>query len=473
MAELPVVLTKEGMQPIPPTDLWRQLLAAVAAIVPGYTANLPGGLIEDISSTDVAAIALCDSARVELINSLTPYGANEWLLAQLGQVYGVRVGDATNTSVQVIFNGPPGFVIRQGFTVSDGVYEYQCRSGGIIGAGGQSPPLTFIAVDSGSWEIPPGTVTQIATSVPASIGLTCSNLQAGIPGLVEETPTNFRARVLQAGLAAGVGMPSYVRTVVGNVSGVVQRLISVRQTQSGNWKVIVGGGDVFEVARALYESMLDISSLTGSELAIADISTSGNAVVTTNFNHGFSNGEIVYASDVRGMDINGVPLTVTVLDQKRFSTGVSSVLRGRYASGGVLTPNRRNVVVSISDFPDVYRIQFVSPPRQIVSVTIQWGTLAPNFVNSAAVAQLGARAVSLYVNQIPVGLPINVYDLQRVFLDAVSSVIDPQLVSTLIFSISIDGVGVAPQVGTGLVIGDPESYLATPDDASLINVEQI
>lgn len=89
MSTLPVVLDKSGLQPQSPLSLRAQLLALVAATNPGYTANLPGSLIEDISSTDVAALALIDSARVELVNSLTPYGANAFLLLQLGNIYGV------------------------------------------------------------------------------------------------------------------------------------------------------------------------------------------------------------------------------------------------------------------------------------------------------------------------------------------------------------------------------------------------
>src|ERR1700674_533011 len=88
----PVVIGPQGLQPQQPADLLAQLLAAVAATNPGYTANLPGSLVEDISSTDVAAIALIDQAKVELVNSLTPLAANNFLLTQLGQIYGPTLG---------------------------------------------------------------------------------------------------------------------------------------------------------------------------------------------------------------------------------------------------------------------------------------------------------------------------------------------------------------------------------------------
>src|ERR1017187_3589544 len=100
---LPIVISASGQQPRSPASILSALLAAVSAVDPGYTANLPGSLVEDISSTDVYAIAQCDSAFVDTINSLTPYGVNEALISQLGNCYGQTLGAATNASVYVLF----------------------------------------------------------------------------------------------------------------------------------------------------------------------------------------------------------------------------------------------------------------------------------------------------------------------------------------------------------------------------------
>lgn len=473
MADLPTIVTKAGMQPQSPVDIQQELLTDLADIKPDATANLPGLLIEDISSTDVAAIVLCDSARVELVNSLTPYGANEWLLNQLGQVYGVPVAELTNTSVLVIFNGPPGYVIPVGFTVTDGVYDYVARDGGIIAASGQSSSLTFIAVQSGSWDVPAGTVTEIMTSLPVGVNMTCSNPQAGIAGLTQETAAVYRTRVLQAGLAAGQGMPSYVKTLLGNVAGVQQRLIAIQSVGAGMWKLLVGGGDSYEVAYAIYRAALDLGSLAESKMSITGITNNPNAVVTTALNHGYVNGETVYASGVEGMTgINGLPLTVTVINEKQFSTGINSSLLGTYTSGGFLTPNHRNVRVAVRDYPDVYAIPYVSPPRQTVAVTVTWNTLNQNYVNDAAVAQFGAPALADYINSVVVGQPMNAYQMECIFASAIGNVLPRELLSTLVIDVSINGVGTAPSPGTGLIFGDPESYFWTALDASLITVER-
>ena len=83
------------------------IIASATALSPGLVANLPGTLIEDISSTDTAAVFLCQQAQIETIASVSPYAANEYILTQLGNVYGVQQGVGSNTSVYVTFSGTP------------------------------------------------------------------------------------------------------------------------------------------------------------------------------------------------------------------------------------------------------------------------------------------------------------------------------------------------------------------------------
>ena len=467
MANLPTVVTKDGLQPQSPAVIRAALLAAVAAVRPGYTANLPGSLIEDISSTDVAAIALCDQARVEAVNSLTPYGANAFLLSQLGQIY-IGPGSApavpTNTSVSVIFTGPAGFVIAIGFTVTDGTYQYVVQDGGVIGQDGTSDALFCLATIPGSWAIPTNTVNGLVTSVPSGIDLTCNNPLAGTPGADAESEESYRVRVLRAGQAIAQGMATMLKTLVGEVIGVQQRLISVVQQVGGGWTIIVGGGDPYKVAYAIFTALFDVSTLVGSTLRVTNITNANPGVVTTDLNHGYETGQTgVVITGVVGMTpINGVALpAITVIDEKTFSVGISTLPYPAYVSGGVVTPSLRNVSVNINDYPDVYSIPFVNPPQQTVAISLTWNTSAENFVSSAAVAQLGNPALVAYVNSIPVGAPINLYEMQTVFQEAIVSVLAPALLTRMVFEVSINGVGVDPSAGTGIIAGDPESYFLT------------
>jgi hypothetical protein len=545
------------MQPRNPAELLSQLLTLVMQTNPGYTYNLPGALVEDIASTDVAAMSVIDSARVELVNSLTPFGANAFLLNQLGQVYGVQQGQGSNTSVFVVFTGPPGFVIGKGFLVSDGNFQYSLIDGGIVGTDGLSRPLFALATQSGSWAVPAGTVTQLITSVPTGFNLSVVNQIQGVPGTGVETEDSYRARCLMAGLAASQGMARYLKTLLTNVPGVQPRLISVQQVTgvpgACGWIVICGGGDSYEVSNAIYMALFNISELFGSVFHVVTISQANPGQVTIDLNHGYVPGEDIVIAGVAPINYdqnfavlsvpsektftlgkkfgavaistavwaagnvtlttaaphgitpgskftvismapqayNGVDLialagttATTVVYALAANPGVSTVMGQinpgianfstvalpAYVSGGTVTPNPRNDVVTIIDYPDAYLVTHVNPPQQDVTMTILWNTSSPNFVATDAVAQAVIPAIVDYVNNVVVGQPMNVYQMQTVFQTAVYSILPPYLISRMVFQVAINGIGTPADIGTGLIEGDPQSYFYTVP--SSINVVQ-
>lgn len=470
MTDLPTVITKAGPQPQAPAALLAQLIARVAAERPGYTANLPASLIEDISSTDVFAISMCDQARVELVNSLTPYGANAFLLNQLGTMLGVPIGSETRTSVLAVFTGTENFVIAQGFTITDGTYQYQAQDGGIVGSGGVTAPLFFLATVSGSWVVPAGTVNKLVTSIPAEIDLTVTNPTAGTPGAGAETEESYRSRVLQAEVAASTGMSTYMKTLLGKVPGVQPRLVSVIQVpNNGGWEIIVGGGDPTEVGYAIFQSLFDISTLVGSTLDVSAISNANPGVVTTFLNHNYATDQVAQINGAEGITgINGVNFTVTVIDEKRFSIGINTIFSGAYTGDGILTPNLRNVVATVRDYPNTYLVPFVNPPQQTVTMTVTWNTNDSGFISDSAVAQLGAPALADYVNSISAGEPMNLFELQATFQQAIASVLPTQSLTRMVFAVAINGIGTPPESGTGIIAGDPESYFQA--DAAAITI---
>lgn len=265
----PVVLTDDGAQPTPPATINSQIAAAALAQAPGYTSNLPGSLVEDVLSTDTAAVALIDQYRIETINSLTPFGANEFTLQQQAQFYGLTLGTPTNTSVFVVFSGTVGYVVNKGFQVGDGTNVYQTDIQTVIGGGGSSAAVLAIALSTASFSVPANTVTQLVTSVPSAVTLSVNNPNPGSPAVGAETYYAFRARVLQAGLAACVGTSRFIKTFVGNVPGVPGNLISVQQVSGvGGLRVCVGGsGDEYAVANAIFQSIDNPSSLQGSAVS--------------------------------------------------------------------------------------------------------------------------------------------------------------------------------------------------------------
>ena len=478
--DIPVIVTSSGAQPTPPATLLATLTTSVAALAPRITQDLPLTLIEDITSTDVGALVICDTARVEAINSVTPYGANDFVLAQLGQIYlgpGSAPAVPTNTSVTVEFtvlnasNSTPaaGYTIPIGFTVSDGIYQYIVQDGGVTNSNGQAS-LFCQSPTVGTWSVTPNSVVNIVTSVPIQWTMTCTNPLAGNTSTVAETAEQYRARVIQGGQAISQGMFTKLKTLVGLVPGVTQRLISVLQQSGGGWEVIVGGGDPYLVAGAIADALFDISTLVGSVLNVTGITQANPGVVTLDKNHGYANGQVFQIAGALGMlGINGVNLTATVVNEKQLSVGINTTGYPAWTSGGVVTPNFRNVSVNIQDYPDVYTVDFVIPPAQTVTMNVSWNTTQSNFVLGASVAQLAAPALAAYINSIVVGQPINLLVAAETFTASVAGILLPYQISVLTFTVLINGVVTAPQSGTELVNGDPESYFtATTGSISVL-----
>ena len=454
---LPTILGPSGAQPTPLTTLNAEVIAAAVSIAPGLTATLPGSLVEDMSSTATGAVSICDQSYVDLLNSVTPYGANTPILYALGQCTGIVQGQATNTSVFVVFSGTPGFVIPIGFTVGDGTYQYQCIDGGIIGAGGASPEIFAVATVTGSWAVPINSVTTLITSVPSGVTLSVTNPVVGTPSSGAETISAYRARVLQAMQATAQGMPTFLRSLIQAVPGVQPSLVSIQQ-QSGGWMVMSSGGDPYLTANAIFTGLFDINQLVGSTLGVTAINNATPSVVTTNLTHGLTTGAVIQITGAGGVtNVNGVSITATVLTPYTFSIGFTAT--GTYTSGGVVTPNLRNQVVSINNYPDTYQVTYVTPLQQAVTINVNWHSISPNFIASASVAAVVQPAIVNYVNSITVGQPINIYQMQTIFQAAVAAFLPASYISTLTFTVIFAGTTLSPT--NGIVTGDPQSYWFT------------
>ena len=471
MAVLPITMTTQGLQPAAPADLRNRLITLVAGANPDYTANLPGSLIEDISSTDTYALVESDSFLVDLVNSVTPYGANAYLLNQLGILYGVDAQPITNTSVYVIFTGTPGYVVGQGFVVGDGTYQYVCQTGGIVGLDNNTLPIYCLATQAGAWPVAANTVVQMITSVPANVSLTCNNPVSGIPSQSGEPISIFRERCFTAGLAASTGMSRYLKTLLGNVPGVQTRLVSVQEQEDLEaYCIIVGGGDPYQIAYAIWSADFYTPGLTGALIRVAGISNTNPCVITTVDNHNLTTGNIEIIHGNVGIPyINDYPYPVTVIGLNTFSIPVDTTPYGTWQYGGIISPNPINELVTVSDFPDGFSIPFVTPPQEIVNIICTWVTNSPNYVSPTAVAQAAVPEIVDYINSLPAGTtPINLNVLNQVFLNSIANIVAGELIIDIEWTISISGVGAVPAAGTQVIFGDRYSYFYT--DASQVSV---
>ncbi|WP_336981849.1 MULTISPECIES: ubiquitin-activating E1 FCCH domain-containing protein [unclassified Cedecea] len=469
MSDLSVSYNAAGPVPKTSEELRSDLVSRATELSPGITTDLPGSLIEDIVGTDVGALLISDQIRVDLINSVGPLKANMYMLNLLAQQSGISAQKTEgSTTVPITFSGPAGFLVPQGFLVGDGTYTYQISDATIIPASGTSSAVTSVATNTGSWAVPVGTVNQIQTSLPSDIIITCTNPVAGTPGGAPETNYEFRERVWEGQMSTVQGYPGFIRQKLTDVNNVQARLVSV--VQSGNsWIVMCGGGDIYEMAGAVYKSAGDISRLKGADLNVTGITNANPGIVTTDITHGFTSGQIIRIAGVMGMTgVNNVPLTVTVLTPNTFSIGINTTSSGTWVGGGIVTPNLRNNVVTINDWPDNYLIPFVIPLQQLVTIKFEWATESINYLTDATVASLVSAPVINYVNGVFSGKPMNINNVKDVFLQAINSTLDMSLISTLNVIVTVNGSITGVDSGTNIISGDPYSYWFIASDGVIV-----
>jgi hypothetical protein len=258
-------ITTAGALPSDPTTLRNQLVATANILAPGLTTILPGSLVEDMASTATGALVVMDQALCDLVNSISPATANNPIMTQLGNVYGVEQGQGSNTSVLVQFTGnTAGFVINQGFLVSDGTYTYAVQDSTIVPTGLTTAPVFCLATVQGSWAVPANSVTALGTSMPVGITLTVTNPNPGVPGETAQNQAQFRAQVIQAGNAVAQGVPAFVKATIANVPNVSARLIAFKLL-SGGPEVLAAGGDPYAIANAIYQALPNINQLQGAQ----------------------------------------------------------------------------------------------------------------------------------------------------------------------------------------------------------------
>lgn len=458
MTDLPTIISSSGLSPTSPSTLRSNLVTYATSVSAGITTDLPGTLIEDLASTSVGSLVQIDQARVDAVNSITPYGCNVSLLDDMGYIYGVTRGGAFNTSAYVTFTGTPGYYIAAGTVVTDGTYPYVVQTAVTLDSSGASGNVYVVSSVTGSWAVSAGSITEITTSIPTGYSLSVTNSSAGTPGDSSgESDSSYRSRIILSGAASCQSTPRFLKSYLSNVSGVSARLVSISSTNS-RYAVMVGGGDPYQVAGAIYNSIADLPLLVGSTNAITSISQSNPSVVTTELTHGLTSGTVVISGALGMTGANGT-WSFTAIDNNSFSINYNSLLQPAYSGGGILETNPRNEVVNIIDGSDTYEIPFIVPLQQRVRITLLWNTNAENTVSNDTVSNLGIPAITSYINGIRAGQPINLFQMQKAFSTSVSDVVPPENLTRMVFSVYIDGQSVDYDTGTGVAQGDTQSYL--------------
>lgn len=441
------------------------LVSEATALSPGLTTDLPGSLIEDLASTSTGALISMDQIRIDLLNSVGPNTANLEMLTLLAQQYGLSAQNTAGlTSVNVVFSGTPFYMVPRGFIVSDGSHQYATTEAVTIRASGQSASVNARSTQQGSWPVVANSVTTLITSVPSTISLAVNNPTAGTASGKAESVADFRARVWNAGMIGVQAAPEFISAKLKEVDNISARLVAVIQETDG-WIVMCGGGDLVDMATAIFESAGDITRLKLSSLNVSGITQANPGVVSTDITHGFASGQVIKINGILGMTaLNNVPLTITVIDERSFSVGVNTTSYPAWAGGGVVTPNLRNTSVTINNNPDIYTINYVQPLQQLTTISFLWNSQTVNYIADNVILTLINDNIIAYVNSLQAGSPLNINKLKDIFLQSINDTYDMSLITTLDVNVTVNGIITPPDSGTDIISGDRLSYFFIPDN---------
>ena len=126
--------------------------------------------------------------------------------------------------------------------------------------------------------------------------------------------------------------------------------------------------------------------------------------------------------------------------------------------------------IPVTVYPDVYQVPFVVPSSQNVVVLITWNSASTTYIDPAGVAKAVQQNIADYVNAIAVGQPINIFQIQDIFLKSVEGLVAASLLSMIQVQIGINGAIKPPAPESSLVYGDTYAYFST--SAAQIQVKQ-
>lgn len=467
---LPVIMDASGPVVNDIDSIRTKLDQDITSLAPGYTSDLPGTLIEDILSTDIGAVSACDQARVDMLNAASPYAINIYLLNQLAAQRGVPLQKvAGNMQVYVQFIGSPGWVIPKGMQVSDGNYTYVTQNSVIIGSSGTSTSMALaMAQTSGTWDIPSGSVNTLVTQLNAGADLKVNNPSAGVP-ISAESDDDFRARVMAAQNMGVQGSPNYIMSTLASISGVLKRSVACHPYSDG-YLITCAGGNPYDVAKSLYDSVGDITLLRGSLVKISSVSNATQAVITTGTSHGLITGQAVTIIGATGItSINGTRVA-TVINDNQFSINVDTTGSDTYTGGGFLSNDARLQSITIYDGPNSYTIPYIIPLTQLIGVSMTWNAPASAAASQELISGISVPAIVNYINTLATGSPINLMAMRYAIQSAMTGSIDISTISRLELSVTLDGTPVDPPTGSYLVSTDSLSYSYT--SASNVSVQR-
>lgn len=253
--------TDAGVVSRTPEEIRASLIAEAENKLTGFNA-IPAELRTDLIESSVIIMSQMEELGVDLFNSIAPQYANDIMVKEFGESFGLQMKKESYSSVVITFYGRAGTVVPKGTQVqsADGVMTFgTTRSIAILPSGEYS--VLCESLESYTVPIMPNTITVLVSTITNITRIT--NLNIGTNGLPAETIEQYRARVQDRMRSNRMGSVVYAISKLAVINGVENRLTNIRyqvkninDVITSSVECVVGGGDDYEVAFTLFECFL-------------------------------------------------------------------------------------------------------------------------------------------------------------------------------------------------------------------------
>lgn len=257
-----------------PTVIRERLLNQAIEKVEGFT-KLPSGIQNNLIDESVLDIVEIQDMLSNVMNSVSPSYANDFIVKELGAAFGLKIKDKALPNTTITFYGLQGVVIPEGLEVgnADGSKKFITTKSDIINAAGQ---VSIYCEGADYYDTPtPANTLNVLLNQVLNV-TSCTNLNDAVESIPAETISEFRSRFQTRAQANRSGTVATLDNNLKEIEGTVDRLCTYKASQiieegvkEAVIEVVVGGGDDYQVALAIFNSVLYpdifVSNPSGSE----------------------------------------------------------------------------------------------------------------------------------------------------------------------------------------------------------------
>lgn len=262
-----IKLTANGVEKSTITEIREDLQDKAYLSIKDFS-NLPSSIQNNLIDEASIIVNEFEDMIANVMNGISPAYANDFIISQLGAAFGVKRKDKSLQNVMIEWTGLAGVIIPSGSQVAseDGVYMFSTAEQCIIREDGKAT-VNAIADDYYDKVIDAHTLNVMITDI-LNIE-SCDNPNSSSEPILEESITDYRARVQNRCLANRSGTVATLHDNILKVQGVSSRLITYRTDteilegyRMNTIEVVVGGGDDYQIAEAIFNSILFPENLT-------------------------------------------------------------------------------------------------------------------------------------------------------------------------------------------------------------------